>query len=89
MLSTLAAQLMIDNHHEVFLWQGWWPEGTAEEENISTGSAVARFNIDRCCAMETVLNYCQGAYRIPHSQLSQATLTKFILVATQPGAQHY
>ena len=53
---------LIDSQHEVFLWQGWWPEGTNDSDNISTGSAVARFNVDRRCALETTLNYCQGGY---------------------------
>ncbi|XP_033727896.1 serine/arginine repetitive matrix protein 2-like isoform X2 [Pecten maximus] len=50
---------LVDNHHTVFLWHGWWPEGDAEVDNVITGSAQARFNVDRKCAIDTVLHYCQ------------------------------
>ncbi|XP_041374451.1 supervillin-like isoform X4 [Gigantopelta aegis] len=63
---------LIDNDHEVYLWQGWWPIATEEQENVKTGSAHARFNVDRKCAIQTALNYCQekrpdnppGAYHV-------------------------
>ncbi|KAK3605398.1 hypothetical protein CHS0354_036306 [Potamilus streckersoni] len=50
---------LVDSGFEVYLWQGWWPEGDKEQENVHTGSAVARLNIDRKCALETTLAYCQ------------------------------
>ncbi|XP_021351835.1 uncharacterized protein LOC110449351 isoform X3 [Mizuhopecten yessoensis] len=53
------ALFLVDNHHTVFLWHGWWPEGDAEVDNVITGSAQARFNVDRKCAIDTVLHYCQ------------------------------
>lgn len=40
---------------EVYLWQGWQPEDTE-----CTGSAKIRWNNERKCAMETVLQYCKG-----------------------------
>lgn len=40
---------------EVYLWQGWQPEDTQ-----CTGSAKIRWNNERKCAMETVLQYCKG-----------------------------
>lgn len=40
---------------EVYLWQGWQPEDTE-----CTGSAKIRWNNERKCAMETVLDYCKG-----------------------------
>ncbi|GFR98405.1 supervillin [Elysia marginata] len=57
--STQPALFMLDNHHAVYLWQGWWPVGSYDSENVHTGSATARFNMDRRCAMETVLHYCK------------------------------
>ncbi|XP_023931088.1 supervillin-like [Lingula anatina] len=53
------ALCLIDNKTEVFLWQGWWPEGTEEDENVKTGSAHARFDVDKRLAMETTLKYCK------------------------------
>ncbi|KAH3747622.1 hypothetical protein DPMN_182050 [Dreissena polymorpha] len=53
------ALFLVDNGHEVFLWQGWWPEGDEDVENVHTGSAQTRFSVDRKCAMETTLEYCQ------------------------------
>lgn len=50
-----SALFLVDNHHEVYLWQGWWPQDTG-----NTGSARIRWDADRKCAMETVLQYCQG-----------------------------
>lgn len=51
----LTALFLVDNHHEVYLWQGWWPI-----ENKITGSARIRWASDRKSAMETVLQYCRG-----------------------------
>ena len=51
---------LIDNHHEVYLWQGWWPEETEQSDNVITGSSMSRFNVDRRLAIETTLNYCKG-----------------------------
>uniref|UniRef100_A0A8C1MS66 Supervillin n=1 Tax=Cyprinus carpio TaxID=7962 RepID=A0A8C1MS66_CYPCA len=42
------ALFLVDNYHEVYLWQGWWPQDTE-----STGSARIRWDADRKCAMET------------------------------------
>ena len=53
---------LLDNHHEVYIWQGWWPEETEDVDNIRTGSAESRLNVDRRLAVETALNYCKGMY---------------------------
>lgn len=50
---------LVDNDSVVYLWHGWWPEGDADIENVQTGSAQSRFNIDRRCAMDTVMQYCK------------------------------
>ena len=54
------ALFLYDNHHEVYIWQGWWPVQMEDSTNLQTGSADARFNATRKCAMETVLSYCKG-----------------------------
>ena len=55
------ALFIIDNHYEVFLWQGWWPSvETDDSENTTTGMAETRFSLTRRCAMQTVLDYCNG-----------------------------
>ncbi|XP_071484641.1 uncharacterized protein [Diadema antillarum] len=50
----------LDNHYEIYLWQGWWP---ADHESPSgttkTGSAKIRWDIDRKLAMETIMAYCK------------------------------
>ncbi|XP_069011681.1 supervillin isoform X1 [Embiotoca jacksoni] len=48
------ALFVLDNRMEVYLWQGWQPEDTQ-----STGSAKMRWDNERKCAMETVLQYCK------------------------------
>ena len=53
--SSCAALFLVDNLHEAYLWQGWWPQ-----DDEATGSARIRWDQDRKCAMETVLQYCRG-----------------------------
>lgn len=53
------ALFLLDVGRCLYLWQGWWPIGDEEVENVQTGSATARYNVDRRCAMETTLNYCK------------------------------
>lgn len=48
------ALFLLDNRMEVYLWQGWQPADTEE-----TGSAQIRWDLERKCAMETVLQYCK------------------------------
>uniref|UniRef100_A0A4W6E3M6 Supervillin d n=1 Tax=Lates calcarifer TaxID=8187 RepID=A0A4W6E3M6_LATCA len=48
------ALFLLDNRMEVYLWQGWQPEDTQ-----CTGSAKMRWDNERKCAMETVLQYCK------------------------------
>lgn len=50
---------MLDSGDVVYLWHGWWPEETSDSKNVTTGSAQAKFNIDRQCAMQTALQYCK------------------------------
>ncbi|XP_042164307.1 supervillin isoform X11 [Oncorhynchus tshawytscha] len=71
------ALFLVDNFHEVYLWQGWWPQ-----DSESPGSARIRWDMDRKCAMETVLRYCreknekkpQKSYLI-HAGLEPLTFT--------------
>ncbi|XP_058274853.1 supervillin isoform X4 [Hemibagrus wyckioides] len=71
------ALFLVDNYHEVYLWQGWWPQDTE-----TPGSARIRWDADRKCAMETVLRYCrekneqnpQKSYLI-HAGLEPLTFT--------------
>ncbi len=51
---------MLDLDHTIYVWQGWWPQSTEESESVSTGSAHARFDVDRKLALETTLQYCKG-----------------------------
>uniref|UniRef100_A0A8C5GNX2 Supervillin-like n=1 Tax=Gouania willdenowi TaxID=441366 RepID=A0A8C5GNX2_GOUWI len=48
------ALFLLDNRMEVYLWQGRQPE-----DDQSTGSAKMRWDSERKCAMETVLQYCK------------------------------
>ncbi|XP_039596794.1 supervillin-like isoform X2 [Polypterus senegalus] len=48
------ALFLLDNRMEVYLWQG-----QAAGDTDSTGSAQIRWDLERKCAMETVLHYCQ------------------------------
>jgi len=53
------AQFIIDNHHTIYVWQGWWPTKSEEDENVTTGSATSRFLSNLKCTLETALNYAK------------------------------
>ncbi|KAG8443322.1 hypothetical protein GDO86_011930 [Hymenochirus boettgeri] len=79
------ALFLVDNHHEVYLWQGWWPG-----ENIITGSARIRWDSDRKSAMETVLRYCKGKNNKnpPKSYLIHAGLEPLTFTNMFPSWEH-
>lgn len=79
------ALFLVDNHHEVYLWQGWWPV-----ENIITGSARIRWDSDRKSAMETVLQYCKGknSKKPPKSYLIHAGLEPLTFTNMFPSWEH-
>ncbi|XP_026527985.1 supervillin isoform X10 [Notechis scutatus] len=76
---------LVDNHHEVYLWQGWWPV-----ENKIAGSARIRWASDRKCAMETVLQYCKGKNmkKPPKSYLIHAGLEPLTFTNMFPSWEH-
>ncbi|XP_023420447.1 supervillin isoform X16 [Cavia porcellus] len=80
------ALFLVDNHHEVYLWQGWWPT-----ENKITGSARIRWASDRKSAMETVLQYCKGKNLKkppPKSYLIHAGLEPLTFTNMFPSWEH-
>ncbi|KAL1784146.1 supervillin isoform X7 [Sigmodon hispidus] len=80
------ALFLVDNHHEVYLWQGWWPT-----ENKITGSARIRWASDRKSAMETVLQYCRGKNLKrppPKSYLIHAGLEPLTFTNMFPSWEH-
>ncbi|XP_039609793.1 supervillin a isoform X5 [Polypterus senegalus] len=79
------ALFLVDNHHEVYLWQGWWPSDT---ENA--GSARMRWDADRKCAMETVLQYCKAknSKKPPKSYLIHAGLEPLTFTNMFPSWEH-
>ncbi|XP_064361923.1 supervillin isoform X17 [Dromaius novaehollandiae] len=79
------ALFLVDNHHEVYLWQGWWPV-----ENKIAGSARIRWATDRKCAMETVLQYCKGknVRKPPKSYLIHAGLEPLTFTNMFPSWEH-
>ncbi|XP_064335524.1 supervillin isoform X9 [Camelus dromedarius] len=80
------ALFLVDNHHEVYLWQGWWPA-----ENKITGSARIRWAVDRKSAMGTVLRYCRGKSvkkPPPKSYLIHAGLEPLTFTNMFPSWEH-
>ncbi|XP_071341764.1 supervillin a isoform X2 [Trachinotus anak] len=79
------ALFLVDNHHEVYLWQGWWPQ-----DSESTGSAQIRWDSDRKCAMETVLQYCRekNEKKPPKSYLIHAGLEPLTFTNMFPSWEH-
>ncbi|XP_044032515.1 supervillin a isoform X16 [Siniperca chuatsi] len=76
---------LVDNHHEVYLWQGWWPQ-----DSESTGSARIRWDSDRKCAMETVLQYCRekNEKKPPKAYLIHAGLEPLTFTNMFPSWEH-
>ncbi|KAI4902371.1 hypothetical protein NFI96_025871, partial [Prochilodus magdalenae] len=83
--ATQPALFLVDNHHEVYLWQGWWPQ---DSEN--TGSARIRWDSDRKCAMETVLHYCKekNEKKPPKAYLIHAGLEPLTFTNMFPSWEH-
>ncbi|XP_078794715.1 supervillin a isoform X43 [Oryzias latipes] len=79
------ALFLVDNHHEVYLWQGWWPQ-----DSESTGSARIRWDSDRKCAMETVLQYCRekNEKKPPKAYLIHAGLEPLTFTNMFPCWEH-
>ncbi|XP_037693883.1 supervillin isoform X2 [Choloepus didactylus] len=80
------ALFLVDNHHEVYLWQGWWPM-----ESKIAGSARIRWASDRKRAMETVLQYCRGKNLKkppPKSYLIHAGLEPLTFTNMFPSWEH-
>ncbi|XP_072234435.1 supervillin-like isoform X2 [Leuresthes tenuis] len=79
------ALFLVDNHHEVYLWQGWWPQDCE-----STGSARIRWDSDRKCAMETVLQYCRekNEMKPPKAYLIHAGLEPLTFTNMFPCWEH-
>ncbi|XDV28092.1 hypothetical protein PO909_031483 [Leuciscus waleckii] len=79
------ALFLVDNYHEVYLWQGWWPQDAE-----STGSARIRWDSDRKCAMETVLQYCRekNEKKPPKSYLIHAGLEPLTFTNMFPSWEH-
>ncbi|KAM9844966.1 LOW QUALITY PROTEIN: supervillin [Aulostomus maculatus] len=79
------ALFLVDNFHEVYLWQGWWPQ-----DSESTGSARIRWDADRKCAMETVLQYCKEKTDKKHqkSYLIHAGLEPLTFTNMFPSWEH-
>nr|XP_023696152.1 supervillin-like [Paramormyrops kingsleyae] len=79
------AMFLVDNHHEVYLWQGWWPQDAE-----ATGSARIRWDTDRKCAMETVLQYCKekNEKKPPKAYLIHAGLEPLTFTNMFPSWEH-
>ncbi|XP_016338822.1 supervillin-like isoform X4 [Sinocyclocheilus anshuiensis] len=83
--ATQPALFLVDNHHEVYLWQGWWPQ-----DSESMGSARIRWDSDRKCAMETVLQYSKekNEKKTPKSYLIHAGLEPLTFTNMFPSWEH-
>uniref|UniRef100_A0A8C9V353 Supervillin d n=1 Tax=Scleropages formosus TaxID=113540 RepID=A0A8C9V353_SCLFO len=67
------ALFLLDNRMEVYLWQGQQPD-----DGECTGSAKIRWDSERKCAMETVLQYCR------ERNLRRPPPAYIILAGTEP-----
>lgn len=49
---------MLDNNHELWLWQGWWPEREEDTDLADqTGSGAVRWQAERRAAIQTAVKY--------------------------------
>lgn len=58
----ILALFLLDNHHEIYIWQGWLPKDDQDSENLATGSAKLRLDVNRRLVMEIALQYCKGEF---------------------------
>lgn len=57
------ALFLIDNHYELWLWQGWWPEKEDEVDlSDQTGSGAVRWQAERKAAMQTAVSYWKSTH---------------------------
>ncbi|XP_076247383.1 supervillin isoform X2 [Calliopsis andreniformis] len=60
------ALFLLDNKHELWIWQGWWPDTGAEDQS---GSKAVRWQAERRAAMMMAMQYWQkispGATKFP------------------------
>uniref|UniRef100_A0A672STN6 Supervillin n=1 Tax=Sinocyclocheilus grahami TaxID=75366 RepID=A0A672STN6_SINGR len=77
------ALFLVDNYHEVYLWQGWWPQDTE-----STGSARIRWDADRKCAMETLVMLYANEKKPQKSYLIHAGLEPLTFTNMFPSWEH-
>lgn len=67
---------LFDNEHELWLWQGWWPE-TENTESEQTGSGPVRWQAERRAAMQTAIDY----YRSKNSCCANTTIPAYLVWA--------
>ncbi|XP_034028301.1 supervillin a isoform X2 [Thalassophryne amazonica] len=79
------ALFLVDNHHEVYLWQGWWPQ-----DSNKTSSAQIAWDSDRKCAMETALQYSteKNEKNPPKAYLIHAGLEPLTFTNMFPSWEH-
>ncbi|XP_053980331.1 supervillin-like [Hylaeus volcanicus] len=51
------ALFLLDNKHELWIWQGWWPDTGAEDQS---GSKAVRWQAERRAAMMSAMQYWQN-----------------------------
>uniref|UniRef100_A0AAY4AEX8 HP domain-containing protein n=1 Tax=Denticeps clupeoides TaxID=299321 RepID=A0AAY4AEX8_9TELE len=77
--ATQPALFLVDNHHEVYLWQGWW-----SLESKNTGSARIRWDADRkWCSAEK-----KNEKKPPKSYLIHAGLEPLTFTNMFPSWEH-
>nr|XP_022920329.1 supervillin isoform X1 [Onthophagus taurus] len=57
------ALFLFDNGHELWLWQGWWPENEELELSEQTGMAVVRWQAERKAAIQTAIDYWKEQHK--------------------------
>ncbi|XP_078459949.1 uncharacterized protein LOC144724558 isoform X2 [Lampetra planeri] len=81
------ALFMVDNHQEVYLWQGWWPNGGDPHSN-----SPSRLLWDQAhrAAMQTVLSYCtaKSPSHPPKAYLIHAGLEPLTFTNVFPSWEH-
>ncbi|XP_017777555.1 PREDICTED: supervillin isoform X2 [Nicrophorus vespilloides] len=72
------ALYLLDNGHELWLWQGWWPERDTDLElSEQTGSGAIRWQAERKAAMQTAIDY----WALRHPNFEAKTAPAFLVWA--------
>lgn len=78
LIDSITALFLVDAGSKIYIWQGWVPEDSPEEESVSsvTGSTFLRFTFARRAALQTAIAFATKKEKLIKSkQLNNGTFS--------------